>query len=193
MKRYNIIYADPPWRYADKRASAVTDRPQAYGGITYPTMEIEEMCNLPVKDISETNAVLFMWATMPLLEQSFQVIKAWGFKYKTCAFVWVKTNGRNPRLFLMNVDIRSGLGSYTNANAELCLLATRGKYIERERRDVKQVIFAPVERHSQKPAEARERIIAMYGEVPRVELFARKRVDGWDAWGNEVESDLVMV
>lgn len=111
-----------------------------------------------------------------------EVIDAWGFKYVTCAFTWVKMNGTG-------FGVYSGLGHWTNSNAELCLLARKGK-LERKDKSVKQIIMTPIQNHSRKPIEIRERIVQLLGDLPRVELFARKTVDGWDAFGNEVESDI---
>ena len=195
-KKYQIIYADPPWRYRDKRVSITSDRPQKYGGISYNTMTIKEICELNIKEISHKNSVLFIWVTMPLLEKAFEVISAWGFKYITCGFVWVKINGNSDnKVYFTKKDIRSGLGSYTNANAELCLLARKGNYLERKNKNVKQVILAPIVTHSKKPSEVRDRIVGLYGDLPRIELFARPPKDllfedesykGWDLWGNEV-------
>jgi N6-adenosine-specific RNA methylase IME4 len=186
-KKYQIIYADPPWRYNDKRVSITSDRPQKYGGITYPTMNIGELCALPVKALADTNCVLFLWVTMPLLQDSFDIFKSWGFNYRTCGFTWIKTNKKAGTMFFGEKDIRSGLGSYTNCNAELCLIAVKGKLLERKRRDIKQVILSPVELHSRKPQEARKRIVDLFGDLPRIELFARQKTEGWDVWGNEVE------
>ena len=101
--------------------------------------------------------------------------------FVTCAFVWVKQNPKAGGIY-------SGMGHWTNQNAELCLLARRGKP-RRVARDVKQVVLAPRGRHSAKPAEVRDRIVRLMGDVPRVELFARERVQGWEAWGNEIEAN----
>lgn len=186
-KKYQIIYADPPWQYRDRRISITSDKPERYGGITYNTMPIKEICALRVKDISDTHCTLFIWVTMPLLEVCFEIINTWGFKYATCGFTWVKINKKaSGKMFFTENDIRSGLGSYTNSNVELCLIGRKGSCLERKRKDIKQIIFEPVLRHSQKPKEARKRIIDLYGNLSRIELFARERVEGWDAWGNEV-------
>jgi site-specific DNA-methyltransferase (adenine-specific) len=182
-KKYQIIYADPPWRYNDKRVSITSDRPQKYGGITYLTMTIDDLCKLPIKEIADTNCILFLWVTMPLLEDCFQIFKAWGFSYRTCGFVWVKRNKNNN-------DFRSGLGSYTNCNAELCLIGVKGKCLERKRKDIKQIVFSSVELHSRKPIEVAKRIEMLYGNVPRIELFARNRFDGWDAWGDQLSDTI---
>ena len=123
-----------------------------------------------------------MWATFPQLPEALRLIEAWGFTYKSVAFVWLKKNRKADSWFY-------GLGFWTRANAEICLLATRGRP-KRAARDVKQVILSHVERHSQKPEEARRRIEALMGDVPRIELFARASPPGWDVWGNEVASDI---
>jgi N6-adenosine-specific RNA methylase IME4 len=147
-------------------------------------MSLAEICALPVAGIAATDSALFLWATYPNLPEAFEVIKAWGYTYKTVAFTWVKRCKKSPGFFV-------GLGHWTRANAELCLLATRGRP-KRLSRSVRQIIDAPIGRHSAKPAEARTRIVELLGDLPRIELFARERVDGWDCWGNEVDSDIVL-
>lgn len=137
-----------------------------------------------MSEIAAENCVLFMWTTIPFLRQSFEVIESWGFRYKTVAFVWIKKNRKADSLFWGN-------GYWTRANAELCMLATRG-HPKRESAAVHQVILTHIEEHSKKPQEARERIVKLMGDVPRIELFARQKTDGWDVWGNEVESDILM-
>ena len=121
-----------------------------------------------------------MWATFPNITEAIKVMEAWGFTYKTAAFVWVKKNRKQGGNFM-------GLGAYTRANAEVCLLATRG-HPKRQAANVHQFIIAPIQEHSRKPDEARDKIVALMGDVPRVELFARQSPPGWDVWGNEVES-----
>lgn len=180
MKRYSIIYCDPPWPYDNNRSGRVKD-----GAYTYPAMSIAQLCALPVPFLAARDCCLFLWATMPKLQEAFTVIRAWGFRYTTCAFVWVKQNPKGEGIY-------SGLGHWTNQNAELCLLAKRGKP-RRLAKNVKQVILAPRGRHSEKPKEVRERVVNLLGDLPRIELFARQRVPGWDAWGNEVESDICLV
>ena len=149
-KKYDIIYADPPWRYGDKRGNS-----SRWGAIPYQTMSQSEIKQLPIDGIVGKDCMLFMWATMPMLREALEVISAWGFKYKTCAFCWVKTNPKSGSIY-------SGMGHWTNSNAELCLLATRG-HPKRNRRDVKQIVLAPVGRHSAKPADVRSRIEALAG------------------------------
>ena len=172
---YNIIYADPPWRYEQRKVQGAAEN-------HYPTMSIDELCALPVPELAAKDCALFLWATFPQLPEALRLIHAWGFRYKTVAFVWLKRNRKSPSWFY-------GMGYWTRANAEICLLATRGRP-KRAARDVKQVILSHVERHSQKPEEARRRIEALMGDVPRIELFARASPPGWDVWGNEVASDI---
>jgi N6-adenosine-specific RNA methylase IME4 len=172
-KKYQIIYADPPWKYNDQK-----NNDPKMGGITYPVMNLEDIKKLPIDKLADKNCGLFMWVTMPMLREGLEVIKAWGFNYITCAFTWVK---QNPKGY----GIYSGLGHWTNGNAELCLFAKKGKP-KRVAKNVKQIILSPRKRHSEKPAEARERIVNLLGDLPRVELFARQKVAGWDCWGNEV-------
>lgn len=172
-KKYKIIYADPPWRYNDKRGND----PKA-GGITYRTMTMDEIKKMPVKDLAEKDCALFMWVTMPMLREGLDTIKAWGFNYVTCAFTWVKQNPKNDGIY-------SGLGMWTNGNAELCLFARRGRP-KRVAKNVKQVVVSHREQHSKKPDEVRDRIVRLMGDESRIELFARQYAEGWDCWGDEV-------
>jgi len=142
-------------------------------------MYTADICYLPVKDIAADNSILFLWATFPKLPDAFEVIKAWGFNYKTVGFVWIKKNKKADSLFW-------GMGMWTRSNAEICLIATKGRP-ERLDCGVHQVIISSVEEHSKKPDEIRTRIIQLIGDVPRVELFARQTPPGWDVWGNQVE------
>ena len=170
-RKYNIIYADPAWEYwsgGNKNQS-----------LHYNTMTIQDICNLPIKNITDKDCVLFLWATYPILEQAFEVIKAWGFEYSTAGFVWVKKNKVSDTPFV-------GCGSWTRANSELCLLATKGT-VTRIDAGISQVIESPIEEHSKKPAITRELITRLVGELPRIELFSREAVDGWDCWGNEIK------
>ena len=128
------------------------------------------------------DCALFLWITFPMLREGWAVMDAWGFTFKTVAFVWVKQCRKSDNIF-------TGMGYWTRANAEICLLATRG-HPKRAARDVKQVILSHVEEHSKKPDEARHRIETLMGDVPRIELFARQATPGWDVWGNEVASDI---
>ena len=175
MKKYNVILADPPWSFRAWSNKGMGRSAEQH----YPTMRLEDIKALPVSDLAAEDCVLFLWATFPMLKEALEVIDTWGFTYKTVAFTWVKENRKSPGLFW-------GLGYWTRANAEICLLATRGSP-KRQSAAVHQVILSPVERHSKKPDEVRERIVTLMGDVPRVELFARQQTPGWDVWGNEVE------
>ncbi len=175
MKKYNVILADPPWSFRAWSSKGMGRSAEQH----YPTMRLEDIKALPVSDLAAGDCVLFLWATFPMLKEALEVIDTWGFTYKTVAFTWVKENRKSPGLFW-------GLGYWTRANAEVCLLATRGSP-KRQSAAVHQVILSPVERHSKKPDAVRERIVALMGDVTRVELFARQETPGWDVWGNEVE------
>lgn len=145
-------------------------------------MPIEEIKALPVADLAADDCALFLWITMPMLCEAWEVMRAWGFSFKTAAFVWIKLNKKADTVFW-------GPGNWTHANAELCLLATKG-HPKRQARNIHQVIISRIEEHSKKPEEARRRIERLMGNVPRVELFARRHVPGWDVWGNEVVSSV---
>ena len=180
MKKYNIIYADPPWSYKDKRDK----HPRMCGGAIshYNTMSIEQIKSLPIKDLAADNCMLFLWVTFPNLQEGLDVIKAWGFTYKTLGFSWIKTNKNNGKPFF-------GIGYYTKSNCEVCLIGVKGKPIKVSN-SVSSVIISPRQEHSKKPDQIRDKIVELCGDVPRIELFARKKAEGWDVWGNEVESDI---
>ena len=171
-KRYTIIYADPPWAYRDRAAAG-----KRGASFKYPTQDIEWIKKLPVPALADVDCALFLWVTMPKLDEVFPVVDAWGFNYKTVAFTWVKKNKVADSLFW-------GMGRWTRANGELCLIATKGKP-KRVDAGVHSVIMSKIQKHSQKPAEARERIVNLLGDIPRIELFARESTDGWDYWGND--------
>ena len=172
-KKYNIIYADPPWAYDDKSLNR--------GGAErhYSTVGNDDLGKLPIKDIAAEDCVLFMWATFPKMREALELMELWGFEYKTNAFTWVKKNKIKPTWFW-------GMGRWTRSNAEVCLLGVKGKP-KRVGKGVHSVVDSPVMKHSKKPPEVRSRIIELMGDVPRVELFARDSSEGWDVWGNEVE------
>jgi len=190
MKKYQIIYADPPWKYQTWTELKTKKLRKKCGSICYPSMTSGEIAKLPVDKIADEKCILFIWITMPKLNEVFTVIKRWGFIYKTVAFTWVKQNPSGEGIY-------SGLGHWTLANPELCLLATHKKF-PRRLKPVKQLIFAPRGKHSQKPPMVRDKIIELVGDLPRIEMFARKpkllfedeSFKGWDVWGNEVESDI---
>ena len=178
IQKYQVIYADPPWDYQQCRLSGSAKK-------HYPTMRIEKLCALPVAEIADRDCALFLWATFPQLPEALRLIKAWGFVYKTVAFVWLKQNRKALTWFY-------GLGFWTRSNAEICLLATKG-HPKRQSAGIHQLVISPVERHSKKPDEVREKIVELMGDVPRIELFARQQTPGWDVWGNEVENSTVLL
>lgn len=188
-KKYQIIYADMPWPYDNMK-----NNDPKMGGFSYGSMTIEEMCALKVKDITDKDCSLFMWCTWPKLFEAKAVIDAWGFKYTTCAFVWVKLNPTGSMIketkdIILKKGVYSGLGHWVNGNTEFCLFCKKGTP-KRVNKDVKQLIFSPRGRHSEKPAEVRDRIINLVGDLPKIELCARQRVEGWDAWGKEIGYDI---
>ena len=173
-KKYQIILADPPWQYQDKNCNGAC-------ATHYSTMSVKQICDLPIKDLTDKDCVLFLWATYPLLPEALQVIKAWGFKYKTIAFQWVKRNKNNQGYFY-------GLGRWTRGNTEPCLLATKGKPT-RLNNSVFQIIDAPIKGHSRKPIAQYSLIEKLMGKQPRLELFARSSWIDWDVWGNQTQSN----
>lgn len=163
--KYRVIYADPPWKYNDKLVDG-------YGPAEfhYPTMSIEELCLLPVKELAEDNAVLFLWVTSPLLEDAFRVIRAWGFEYKT-SFVWDK--------------VKHNMGHYNSVRHEFLLVCVRGSCTPDNMRLYDSVQSIERTEHSTKPEEFRNIIDDIYQRGSKIELFARRTVEGWEAWGNE--------
>ena len=141
-------------------------------------MKLNDICNLPIKNISDKDCILFLWVTYPMLQEGLKLIEAWGFKYKTIGFQWIKQNKSGNGLFF-------GLGRWTKGNTECCLIATKGK-ISRINNSISQLILSPLREHSKKPDETRDKIVSLVGDLPRIELFARENVEGWDCWGNEV-------
>ena len=178
-KKYNIIYADPPWTFKTYSDKGKGRSPEMH----YPCMTIDDIYNLPVQDISDENCVLLMWVTYPLLKEGINTIEEWGFTYKTCGFSWIKKN-KNADIF-SDGGMFWGMGYWTRANNEICLLATKGKP-KRLGKNIHQVVVSKIENHSKKPDIIKDRIVELCGDVPRIELFARQRYEGWDSWGNEI-------
>ena len=173
-KKYNIIYADPAWHF-----KTYSNKGEKRSAIQYyDCLDIIDICNLPVNDITNDDCILFIWVIDSMLPEALQVIKKWNFKYKTVAFTWVKQNKKSDDYF-------TGMGYWTRCNPEQCLLATKGKP-KRLSKAVRQLIISKKQEHSRKPDEIRKRIIELCGDLPRIELFASQRVEGWDCWGNEV-------
>ena len=171
--KYNVIYADPPWSFKTYSDKGKDRSPEKH----YSVMTFKDICNMPVGNIARDNSVLLMWAIDPLLDKAFEVIKAWGFTYKTVAFTWAKLNKTKPSFF-------TGLGYWTRGNPEMCLLATKGRP-KRKSKSINQLIISQRQKHSQKPLIHKD--IEELVDGPYIELFARaKPRPGWDYWGNEV-------
>lgn len=181
-KKYDVIYADPPWDYKQKGSK---NKKRGMAKQHYNTMSTDDICKIPVRNLAKNNSICLIWATFPNINQALKVMEAWGFIYKTAAFVWVKKNKKSDTFFW-------GMGAYTRANAEVCLLGisknTKAKQ-QVKNNGIHQIIYSQIEEHSKKPDETRQRIVKLLGDVPRIELFARQQVDGWDCWGNEVEEE----
>jgi N6-adenosine-specific RNA methylase IME4 len=171
-RHYSVIYADPPWHLEVYNEESGTERA---AGNHYPTLPLEEICALPVRELAAEDAVLFLWTTLPHLEEAFRVIAAWGFQYKT-NLAWVKD--------------KIGLGYFVRNQHELLVVATRGDIpAPLPAARPPSVITAPRREHSRKPDEVYEVIERMYPELPKIELFARSAREGWAAWGNQVPAD----
>lgn len=149
----------------------------------YPVMTHDELLALPISQITADNCIMFLWTTFPRLGEALPLIKEWGFRYKTVGFTWVKTNRNNDRPFF-------GIGYYTKSNAEICLIATKGRVIKPATNYISSLVMTPLERHSKKPDIIRNHISVLYPTLNKIELFARQKTPGWDVWGNEVESDI---
>lgn len=182
-KKYNIIYADPPW-CSDYHSGGLKNG-RGLARQHYQVMETEDIKSLPIANIKTDDSICFMWATFPCIKSALETMEAWGFRYITVAFTWVKTNKKSDTLYW-------GMGNYTRANAEVCLLGVSKGFKAKQQilsRAVHSVIISKVKSHSEKPNEARERITELLGDVPRIELFARQYAEGWDCWGNEAPGD----
>lgn len=177
---FGAIYADPPWSFEVWAKDTGNGRSAS---AHYATQSTADLCALPVSDLVAPNSVLFMWACWPTLKDAFALIDAWGFTYKTCAFTWLKANATQIDWLRDDADVSVGMGYWTRANSEVCLLATRGKP-KRINADVRQGIIEPRREHSRKPACVYERIERLV-EGPYLELFARNQRKGWTSWGNE--------
>lgn len=187
---FGAIYADPPWRFNVWSGETAVKRRDSSGtnvsaSVHYQTMAIEDICALPVADLAADDCALFMWATWPTLPDAFKLIEAWGFTYKTCAFDWMKAHAGQLDMFREDNDVLMGMGYWTRANSEPCLLATRGKP-KRLNADVRQGIIEPRREHSRKPDCVHGRIERLVAG-PYLELFARAPRDGWTVWGNQTD------
>lgn len=176
MKKYQIIYCDPPWDYKGQKQHTGKNGKDSGGAIChYPTMTHDELKELKtmIDNLCDDNCLLFMWVTSPHLDQGIDLIRHWGFKWSTVGFVWDK--------------LRVNPSYYTMSQCELCLIAKRGKIPQpRGARNIRQLVQYPREKHSKKPDEVRTRIELMFPTQNKIELFARQEYDGWCSWGNEI-------
>ena len=182
-EKYNIIYAYTPWEYKDKHNG---NENKKYNVInpTYEVMTLTDICNLRVSEIADKDCILFIWVVFPQLQEGLDVINAWGFKYKTLGFNWVKLNKKNGKP-------RFGIGHYTKSSGEICLIGMKGLLRNIKVSDkVHNLVFSPISIHSRKPNIIKKKIVEFCGDKPRIELFACQETEGWDVWGNEVESDI---
>jgi N6-adenosine-specific RNA methylase IME4 len=172
-RKYGVIYADPPWAFRNWSAKGMGRNAISH----YDCVSFEQLAKLPVSALAAEDCALFLWAVDPLLDKAFDLIRAWGFEYKTVGFYWVKQNRQSAGFF-------TGLGYWTRANPEQCLLATRGEP-RRLNKDVRKLVVSPRREHSRKPDCVRERIERLVSG-PYLELFARETKQGWNCWGNQV-------
>jgi site-specific DNA-methyltransferase (adenine-specific) len=193
QKKYQIIYADPPWQYGskelygDKINGYKNGQRKRFANIErkYSTMDIPAICSMPVNDLSDKDCAIFLWVTDSHLKEGIKVIESWGFKYKTIAFVWLKKYTTGTRVY--------NFAPWTLKSTEICLLGIRGTMGKYKKSNcIKQLVEADRTTHSKKPDEVRQRIAELFGDLPRIELFAREKTPGWDVWGNEVESDIIL-
>lgn len=174
-KKFQIIYADPPWDYKGQQQHTGKNGPASGGSaLHYGTLKLRELKTLNVSEVADKDCLLFLWATSPHLDQAIELMKTWGFQWATVGFVWDKKRV-NP-------------GFYTMSQCELCLIGKRGKIPSpRGARNIRQVVQEIRGKHSKKPEEVRRRIELMFPDQKKLELFARDKVEGWDCWGDEVD------
>lgn len=178
--KYGAILIDPPWSFKAWSGDAL---PSRVADAHYQTMTMADIAALPIAENAAEDCALFCWICWPTLPDALEIIKGWGFTYKTCGFNWIK--GNSLPLFPDDFKDKMGLGYWTRANSEVCLLATRGKP-KRKNADVRQVIQSPLREHSRKPDDQYARIERLV-DGPYLEMFARQRYPGWDVWGNETD------
>ncbi|WP_339053879.1 MT-A70 family methyltransferase [Arsenophonus endosymbiont of Crataerina pallida] len=199
MKKYDLILADPPWQYKNKVSNGAANN--------HNTTHVYSLTRLPIETIVNENSVLCMWYTGNFALEAIKLAEAWGFTVKTMkCFTWIKLNKKAqqridkhpPQDFfnfmkLLNHETRLGLGNYTRSNSEDCLIAIRGKGLERKDASIKQVIYSCMDNHSKKPKEVHFRLQKLYGDVSRIELFARDKTPGWDLWGDEAPENNINI
>jgi len=168
-RKYGVVYADPPWRYDNRASHGAAEK-------HYQTLSLQDLCALPVKDLLLPDAILFLWVTWPQLTSGLYVMPSWDFRYKTLGFIWIKQTKNGRPIF--------GLGNYTRANSEPCLIGVKGRPAI-EDRSISQIVLAERRKHSQKPDEVRDLISRLCGDVPKLELFGRDHHPRWDVYGDD--------
>ena len=184
QKKYKIIYADPPWHYGSKSAiNNSTGNEIKPLSDHYGTMSLRDLKNLPVKSMLDEDAACFMWVTDSHLDEAIKLFKAWGFKYKTIAFNWIKTTNKGNHC--------KNVAPWTMKSSEVCLFGTRGAMTKYKiANNIESLVIAERSKHSQKPEEVRLRIERLFGDLPRLEMFARTATEGWDVFGNEAPNSI---
>jgi len=195
---YNIIYADPPYHYNNRRLIRKDGRKASFGigaAGRYPVMKTEDICKIPVAGQTADNCALFLWTTFPRYDAGLEIMKAWGFDYKSIGFLWIKLNPKRAQTMVpwgifpievMNWLSFFGIGYYTKSNPEACLLGIKGR-MKPISNSISNLVYAPIEKHSKKPNIIRDKIVELFGDLPRVELFARETTDGWDTIGLDID------
>jgi N6-adenosine-specific RNA methylase IME4 len=189
MKKYQIIYADPAWNMGYVKGGEKAGTVKGGSELPYKTMSDLDIMNMPIKDIIDDNAFLFMWITDNRIPKVQEFMEAWGFKYNSLAFIWNKISKYKEGV------VRTTLTPYTRRSCEYCFMGTRGKVkdLVQDHYVLQYVPWASETRkHSVKPDEVRQRIVRLCGDLPRLELFAREKKEGWDVWGNEVNDSIII-
>ncbi len=183
MKKYSVIYADPPWDFGGGGVYQDGGRDVRKTSDKYTLTKTNKLIKLPVKEIAENDALLFMWTTDQHIPDALKLMESWGFRYCTVAFYWVKKYHTGSTCF--------NVGCWTMKSVEQVFLGLHGKPMHlKKTRNIKQLVEAERTAHSKKPEEVKRRIVELVGDIPRIELFARQKTEGWDVWGDEVESDI---
>lgn len=186
-EKYNIVYADPPWPFNDRKVTRKDGKKPTFGigaGNHYSLLSTQDICKIPVQNITATNCALFLWTMSTHFEDALDVIKAWGFKLINRAFLWSKTYRKCGKPFF-------GPGYWTRRNAEDCLFALKGDGLKAKSHSISELVLCPHPTkgkkiiHSRKPGIIRSLIVKLLGDLPRVELFSRERIEGWDCMGLE--------
>ena len=178
-KKYNIIYADPPWAFSSKELQKYNGERFTSINKHYETQSKDWIKKLPVKNLLEKDCALFLWTTDAHIKDAIETMESWGFKYVTVVFIWEKKTKNGKTV--------ANLGAWTMKNYEICLLGTKGAMLKyKQMNNIYQKVEAERTKHSKKPNEVRTNIVKLFGDLPRIELFARQQYEGWDCWGNEI-------